>query len=345
MAISLEKSVNKSSPRVFARSAAAFTLIELLVVIAIIGVLVSLLLPALATARRTARQTLCTTNLSNYGKAVFAYSADNRDRFATYSWVRGQVYAVQGGGTAGPYPDDVTAADNQVIDLLRKFGWFNTWSVAASYPYPIYNNFVIAEYMSGKLPEKAGVCPEDKVQLQAADDPIGTMNQYALSDPYRWARSSYDLSMPFYAWDRDTTQDRVRIGGMFGHAGITNSLPTNHYSRRKLSDVLFPSQKVMFYDRFARHSSKKSYYTHPQANNVCVLADGSVRQLKTESCNQGGYVDVAGNVVRLDVTFMQLPLYGEEPWPDASSTTQPPRYAATLMGLRGIDFGTNEVTP
>lgn len=346
MPISPKKSLPENPCRPAGRRLSAFTLIELLVVVAIIGILVSLLLPALAGARRAARETVCTTNLSNNGKAAYSYAADNRDRVATYSWIRGQVYAMQGGGTVGPYPDDVTAAGNQVIDLLRKFGWFNNWTAQASFPYPIYNNFVTAEYLSGKLPERAGICPEDKTQLRAADDPIGTMNLYALSDPYRWARSSYDLSMPFYAFDRDTATDRIRLGNpIFGHAGVSNTLATNRLGRRKMGDVVFPSQKVMFFDRFSRHTARQAYYTHPLANNVCVLADASVRSLKTESCNQGGYIDAAGAVVRLNVNYQQLIAYGEPIWPDSFPTSQPPRYAATLFGLRGIDFGSNEVSP
>jgi prepilin-type N-terminal cleavage/methylation domain-containing protein/prepilin-type processing-associated H-X9-DG protein len=57
----------------------AFTLIELLVVVAIIALLIAILLPSLAGARRAAKTTRCLTQLSEFGKGLYAYASDNRD--------------------------------------------------------------------------------------------------------------------------------------------------------------------------------------------------------------------------------------------------------------------------
>ncbi len=54
-----------------------FTLIELLVVIAIIAVLATMLFPVVGNMKERALQTKCTSNLSQLGKAIMAYSMDN----------------------------------------------------------------------------------------------------------------------------------------------------------------------------------------------------------------------------------------------------------------------------
>ena len=58
------------------RTLRGFTLIELLVVIAIIGILASMLFPVFAQAREKARQIVCTSNMSQIGKAVMMYIQD-----------------------------------------------------------------------------------------------------------------------------------------------------------------------------------------------------------------------------------------------------------------------------
>ncbi len=55
-----------------------FTLVELLVVIAIIAMLLAILMPALAKVRTLAQRIMCGTNVGGIGKAMLAYSSDDK---------------------------------------------------------------------------------------------------------------------------------------------------------------------------------------------------------------------------------------------------------------------------
>lgn len=329
------------------RTIRAFTLIELLVVTAIVGVLVGLLLPALASARAAARAAVCTVNLANYSRAVSAYAADNKDRFATFSWQRNGVYRLYGDSAAsGPFGSDILAAGRQFTDLVRRFGPFPDFNYTASIAYPNYGNAVVAEYLSHRLPEPVMVCPEDREQLRYAADPLGTSQALAATDPVRWARSSYVVSTPFWAGDRDTLLDRVRSYRTGMQAPGYTWTPGAATGRRRLGEVVFPSQKVVFFEEFSRHTRHRgAYYSHPEALVSCAIADGSIRMLKTQETNQGGAITANGSVERIVATYTGGAQYMLPEWPAGASPTQPVRFLQTLGGLKGIDFGAPEVTP
>jgi prepilin-type N-terminal cleavage/methylation domain-containing protein len=72
---------NVELPPVSRRERTAFTLVELLVVIGIIGLLIAILLPTLSKARDQATRTQCASNLRQWGVALRAYAANNRNSF------------------------------------------------------------------------------------------------------------------------------------------------------------------------------------------------------------------------------------------------------------------------
>jgi prepilin-type N-terminal cleavage/methylation domain-containing protein len=62
----------------------AFSLIELLVVVVILSLLVAVILPTFARARELARRGVCSSNLSQLGKGVFAYAANHESAIPIY---------------------------------------------------------------------------------------------------------------------------------------------------------------------------------------------------------------------------------------------------------------------
>ncbi len=92
----------------------AFTLIELLVVIAIISLLVTILMPSLQKAKELARNTMCCTNLSGLGKAIYYYVQEFEGTFPVWrQWVDTEV--------PGSRPTF------WYMDVAGVMGWNKTW--------------------------------------------------------------------------------------------------------------------------------------------------------------------------------------------------------------------------
>ncbi|HYD01905.1 MAG TPA: type II secretion system protein [Phycisphaerales bacterium] len=328
--------------------AGGFSLVELLVVIAIIALLVGMLLPALAGARKAAREAKCKSNINQYVRGMFQYAIDYKDRVATYSWQRQGIYRrMTDGQFRGPFGDDFSAAREQMNDIIQSRSKVFNFNMTGNFaPHPNLSICIMGDYLTGFIPEPVAACPEDKAVLKAAADPVGFYNSLATnntvtntSDPPLFARASYQFPYPFWSVDRDEAGWQVRIGPV--NETLTWS-GDPRLGRRKFSDLRFPALKVMFYERFARHGKHPIYFTHPYAEVMVTLGDGSTRKLRTQETNDGGYLLVNGTIQRTTITYSPLPAREEPPWPGGPAA-QPPHFASTIGGLKGCDYGSNEV--
>ncbi|MBX3387342.1 MAG: type II secretion system protein [Phycisphaeraceae bacterium] len=346
----------------------AFTLIELLVVIAIIALLVSILLPALSSARETGRKVYCASNQKQLVIAALNYSTDERDRIPSFTWEANFNY---GPGTFTPVAGHTQASAAQAIDILRRRAGRTDLTPPANWiPNVLYTHLVLNDYLAQRLPEPAMACPNDRKRLlwqeavrgknpaqaaqaflaiSTADRPPGTGN-----DVQRWPYSSSYQFVPA-AWAPD---QNFRLAGV---AGIVNTVDQNglghgffniptaytgkFYGNRMLSHVEHPSRKVMAYDSHDRHSTKRRqlFFMYAEARNQMLFFDGSVRDLKTGDGNRGFRPRDPLNPQPSFITYQ--PQTWEPPNRLGTFTADPVvgYYRWTRAGLRGVDFGGNEV--
>lgn len=342
---------------------AAFTLIELLVVIAIIALLISILLPALSQSRCVARQTVCMSNYKQFGVAVQNYATDFQDRIASFTWKAGIPYTPWAGaaGTA------TQAAADQAVDIIRRnanrtdIGQITGWI-----PTVLYSHLVLNDYMNQRLPSPMVACPDDAkrilwqrsvVQSPAAFLALGPSDRDTASsanDAQRWPySSSYNFVAAAWAPDQNFRQGATLVETVhqhgFDHSTFSGIAPAtfagNFYGNRKMADVQHPAMKVMMYDSHARHcvkSGKQLFFMYRDSKQPLMMFDTSVRIMKTGDMNQGFRPRTPTDPGASLIT------YRPDEWEPRTRSGAAAEgvvgyYRWTRAGLKGVDFGGNEV--
>jgi hypothetical protein len=319
-----------------------FAIIDLAAVVVVVGVVVAILAVGGRESRRVGRLGECLGNLRQYGTAVASYRADNADLVPTFSW--------RTGVTPSQYPDlqnafsDQDAAAKQAVDILRRrAGRTDIPAITGWLPHLFYSHLVLEDYFEISLPASGVVCPEDRNRLQWAADPHGFDQCLYSPNPgcgggnaARWPYSgTYELQPSFCSLDSNgngqTTIAQAQVHNQF-YAGSL-------LGRRAMTEVQYPSQKVMVYEGHGRHTGPRvAFYAYEEARASVMTADGSAAQRLGRDANLGWRPDTPLSPSPTIMSY--IPGVWEPPTLSGeSSQAVIGRYRWTRRGLAGRDFG------
>ena len=197
----------------------AFTLIELLVVIAIIAILAGLLLPALARAREEGRKSVCKSNCSQIGKAIYAYTQNYRE-FYPFSW--------------GP-ADLVPLTDPQLAQAMTSLGML----------YPEYLP-TDAVYRCPSTEDEPWLPVNIPVGGATDDNSDGNIDSSEVDSAYLWSNRNYTLEESSYGYDCRLYPSAVTSHAILGDmdGSYQNNRDTSTQNHTEGQNVLYVDGRV-----------------------------------------------------------------------------------------------------
>jgi prepilin-type N-terminal cleavage/methylation domain-containing protein len=341
----------------------AFTLIELLVVIAIIAVLLGILLPALGSARSTARLVKSQANLRSLGQIQEVYASEHRESlmlpFQIKDYRPGGGIVQRGWGVVRKVGSDLPG-----LEFPYGGGGYNSPWYTEMYAFHWYS--VIGGWLNqGDYASEVQFSPSDRVLINRVQDLQDDPPSGWTLDTGYWD-CSYVLS-PTIWFAPERYKDNRRPDARRYDPGESLA------RRNRMSQVSYPSQKVLMWERFdwTRRERTASYRNpalgvvdpiifgeesfSPQWNNFdaqpsVATADGSVSRVTIKDIFQRMYDDDP-NVARAysptdfwDCSYDALEYYsmhedGFEIGVEASGMGGYPAFFwATRDGIRGRDF-------
>lgn len=322
----------------------AFALAELVMLTASLLVVVTLLSVMLPRQRRSAQLFESMAQMKELHTGYQQYGLDNADAVATFTW-----RALTTNNSQWPDlrfgSDELTAAGNQATDLIRRR--FNaSFPITPNWiPHVSYSFLVLMDYQNAALPWRTLASPADPALLQWQSDPT----QWAAFGlpAQRWCfSSSYELGTAFWCKDitNSTNGGAAPSSTHTTYTILQSTSPTTNpaFGTRRLSEVVFPAQKAMIFDRYQRHyGSRVAFFGYPEAKIPIMAADGAAQVRTTEQTNRG--FNPQNPTLQTPAAYTYSPVNFEpQALPGVGSTVYG-QYRWTRSGLRGIDFEGTEI--
>lgn len=314
---------------IFRRPMRGFTLIELLVVISIIALLVSIILPALGEARRAARKVQSLANLRSNILYHSAYFGDQKDQFVNPF----DRKPINGQNTPQCNADSLSWVWKPGQECILGWDYGVQHSISGTETYG-YHWVAHLFYTKDPNDSRLGsiISPGDRALRNWFQN-----NRPAQGDP--------DWIFPSSYWYSPTCwQDPVR----FRTASRATGTPGNEYfvRRNRVTNVLFPSQKVILFENKDYFGKIDRMWNDPQAIARAAFIDGSVNEFKVADVVAD--TDATGS----DVSKLKTPSGTWNPTETEMATNfeygapqgftwtynNPAYFWATRDGIRGRDF-------
>ncbi|VAX39261.1 hypothetical protein MNBD_PLANCTO03-1423, partial [hydrothermal vent metagenome] len=228
-----------------------FSLVELVVVCIVVVAVCAVAWPGARLARSQAGLSGSLANLKKIGEVTGNYAADYEDQLWSFTWHPG--YAPSEYDDLQNPAGSSTAVGYQAVDIVRRL---------YDEDFPRFDDrlgtywlsmLVLADYLDESLPLEWAVSPGDKVRLEWQLDPdnppdLNEQGGEGWSAMFAGFGSSYELMPAFFAPD-ERVGNQNTISQYRASHNFTSIPGELEFGGRRVSEVLFPSQKVHMAER------------------------------------------------------------------------------------------------